>query len=117
MTGASIKRRKKPEADPRKWKRDFEPGKDKAEHFLAGLSMALVLGFLLKTYTKLAIWVIALVVIVTVSLVWYGKEIWDSMGNGCADVWDLWWSVMGVVIAVTVMVAIWTFIDNKKGGK
>ena len=112
MTASSS--RAKPEPDPRKWNKKWKAGKDKNLHFLGGLSMALVLGFLLRTYTRLAIWVIALVVLVTVSFVWYGKEIWDSMGNGCADIWDLWASIMGVVIGVTVLVVCWVRFNGKK---
>lgn len=89
--------------NPKTWNREFVWGNDKAMHFLAGL--AGTFGLLLfvadnKNITKATVAIMGTIAICV--LLAYSKEVWDSLGNGQADIWDFFCGIIGLMIAVVV---------------
>ena len=89
--------------NPKTWNQEFVWGNDKLLHFLAGL--AGTFGILLfvadnKNITKATVAIMGTIAICV--LLAYSKEVWDSLGNGQADIWDLFCGIVGLMIAVVV---------------
>jgi len=90
----------------KKWQTKFEPGKDKAAHGLAGIGMVGLLAVILGLPLGFAI-------VVAVAFM-FGKEVWDSMGNGNPDIWDLLCGCVGIAIASVV---VYLYLKKVKGGE
>ena len=81
---------------PSEWNQKYQPGVDKQEHAIAGVIIGLGSFFLVeelaKSWLKLnKTGAIALAFIFSISavcIILYGKEVWDSLGHGYADLWD-----------------------------
>jgi len=111
--------------DPRTWNQKYYGGDDKIEHGIAGAVVAFFTYILIEgELTKLKLtWQAKVIigVIVCISLatvVMYGKEVWDSAGNGVADVWDMICGVLGAVTlgVVAILLYAWLRMRAKSEG-
>ena len=103
--------------DPRTWNQKYYGGDDKIEHGIAGAVVAFFTYILIEgELTKLKLtWQAKVIigVIVCISLatvVMYGKEVWDSAGNGVADVWDMICGVLGAVTLGVVAILLYAWL-------
>ena len=106
----------KPKLDPRTWNQVYYGGDDKIEHGIAGAIIAfftyiLIEGELAKLkLTWQAKVVIGIIIAVGVAaMAMYGKEVWDSMGNGMADIWDMLCGILGAVTIGVVAILIYAW--------
>lgn len=102
---------RKPQFDPRKWNRVFVAGDDKLAHGLASVAFGMGAFFLMerlaegglkkefKLSTRGVLVLCALFALAVVVAVMYGKEVFDSAGNGYPDVWD---AVCGILLFLLV---------------
>ena len=106
----------KPRPDPRTWNQVYYGGDDKIEHGIAGAIIAfftyiLIEGELAKLkltwQAKVVIGIIIAVGVAAVAM--YGKEVWDSMGNGMADIWDMLCGILGAVTIGVVAILIYAW--------
>lgn len=109
---------------PKDWKQNYEPGDDKVEHSIVGV----ILGFF--TYLSVekigttiglsrcgaAVFAICSSVFIVLVTMW-GKEVWDSLGNGCADIWDMTCGVVGFVLVILPVLIIFSYIKAKGESK
>ena len=114
----------KAKLNPKDWNQKYSPGIDKREHAIAGVVIGLGAFFLSETallslgLSKKGAIILAIVFSITAAGgALYGKECWDSLGHGCADVWDM---LCGVVafFCVALPIIIWYSYRqlNDKGG-
>jgi hypothetical protein len=114
----------KPRPDPRTWNQVYYGGDDKIEHGIAGAIIAfftyiLIEGELAKLkltwQAKVVIGIIISVGVAAVTM--YGKEFWDSFGNGFADIWDMLCGILGALTLgmVAILVYAWFRANAKQG--
>ena len=110
----------KPKPDPRTWNQVYYGGDDKIEHGIAGAIIAfftyiLIEGQLAKLkltwQAKVIIGIIISIGVAAVAM--YGKEFWDSMGNGMADIWDMICGILGALTIGVIAIIIYAWFRSK----
>jgi len=114
----------KPKLNPKDWNQTYKPGVDKQEHAIAGAVIGLGAFFLSETallslgLSKKGALILAVLFSITAACgALYGKEVYDSLGHGCADVWDMLCGVIAF-FCVALPIIIWYSYRqlNDKGG-
>jgi hypothetical protein len=102
--------------DPRTWNQVYYGGDDKIEHGIAGAVIAFFTYLIIENeLTKLKLtWqakvVIGILIAVGVAFVaMFGKEFWDALGNGMADVWDMACGVLGALTLGVVVILVYAW--------
>jgi len=116
-----------PKLNPKDWNQVYRPGVDKNEHAIAGVVIGLGAFFLGETVLegiglskKGAIILAGIFALAAVGGMMYGKEVFDSLGHGQADIWDAICGVMGFVCIALPIIIAYAYITLKnaeKGGK
>jgi len=113
----------KPKLNPKDWNQTYKPGVDKNEHAIAGVIIGLGAFFLtdglleaIGLSKKGALIIAILFSITAVGGVLYGKEVWDSLGHGMADIWDMLCGV-GAFLCVALPILVWYSYKSLKNGK
>ena len=108
--------KKGPVWDPRKWNQVYYGGDDKIEHGIAGALIAfftyiVIEGQLakLKLSWQAKVFVGVLAAVWVAFLAMYGKEVYDSLGHGFADIYDMGCGVLGALTlgVVAILVYAW----------
>jgi len=117
----------KAKLNPKDWNQTYKMGVDKSEHAIAGAVIGVGAFFLGETVLegiglskKGALILAGIFALVAVGGMMYGKEVYDSLGHGCADVWDMLCGVMGFVCIALPIIIAYAYITLKnaeKGGK
>jgi hypothetical protein len=107
---------KGPVWDPSKWNQKYNPGEDKWEHYFVGALIAFFTYLVIEgQLTKLKLTTATKVVIGILVAVWvafiamYGKEVWDSLGHGFADIWDMGCGVLGALTLGVVVILVYAW--------
>lgn len=117
----------KPELNPKKWNQKLVMGEDKWEHGIAGVVIGIGGFFMAETVLegfgfskKGALLLAILFSIAAVGGAMYGKECWDSMGHGQADVWDAlcgFTAFLCVALPIIIAYAYISISGSSKEGK
>lgn len=117
----------KPKLRPKDWNQVYKPGVDKNEHAIAGVVIGVGAFFLTETAAegiglskKKALIIAVLFSITAVCGAMYGKECWDSLGHGNADIWDMICGILPVLCVVLPILIAYAYIslkDAENGGK
>jgi ABC-type dipeptide/oligopeptide/nickel transport system permease component len=118
----ALDENKQPLLNPSKWNKKWAFGDDKIEHGLAGAVLGvgtyLVVEDLLGSLklTKSAVAIISTVAAICVIVgAMYGKEVWDSLGNGFPDIWDAICGILGGLIMLVVFIIGYIWFKRKGG--
>ena len=113
-----------PKLNPKDWNQVYRPGVDKNEHAIAGVVIGLGAFFLGETVlegiglSKKGALIYAILFAVTAVLgIMFGKEVWDSLGHGCADIWDMICGILPFLCVILPIIIAYAYITLKKAEK
>jgi hypothetical protein len=114
----------KAKLNPKDWNQTYKMGVDKSEHAIVGAVIGVGAFFLGETVlegiglSKKGALIYAILFAVTAVLgIMFGKEVWDSLGHGCADIWDMICGILPFLCVILPIIIAYAYITLKKAEK